>query len=467
MSNRIRLRGTRASGAIGVTLALSLVTAGVLTPANGAVAQLFANSEMPTLAPLIEEVGPAVVNISVSGSVTIRNPLAQDPFFRRFLPPEGAQREFESAGSGVIVDAAEGYILTNHHVVENADEITVTLADNRSLDASVVGSDPGSDIAVLQVDADGLTEMPLGDSESVRVGDFVLAIGNPFGLQHTVTSGIVSGLGRTGINPEGYEDFIQTDASINPGNSGGALVSLSGELVGINSAILSGNGGNIGIGFAIPVNMARSVMEQIITFGGVRRGLLGVGIATVTPEIAEGYSLDPAAGALITSVTDNSAAERAGLVIGDVIVSINSEPVEDATSLRNSIGLLRPGDTVAVGFIREGSEQTITAVLGELDAAPVDSLRRLADVDPVFEGAEFVTNDETRTDFSGVAGLLVAQVQPGSPAALRGLRTGDVVTHINRQRIRTVAAAIEIIESARSIILQVQRGSRGVLILMR
>ena len=465
MSNRLRLRGTRASGATGVTLALSLVAAGVLIPATSAMGQLFGNPEFPTLAPLIDEVGPAVVNISVSGSVAMRNPLSQDPFFRRFLPPN-ERREFESTGSGVIVDSIEGYILTNHHVVENATEITVTLIDNRSLTATVVGSDPGSDIAVLQVEPEGLTEMTLGDSDRVRVGDFVLAIGNPFGLRHTVTSGIVSGLGRTGINPEGYEDFIQTDASINPGNSGGALVNLSGELVGINSAILSGTGGNIGIGFAIPVNMARTVMRQIIAFGSVRRGLLGVSIATVTPEIAEDYSLEPASGALITLVTNDSAADRAGLIIGDVIVSIDSEAIEDAAALRNAIGLLRPGDKVSVGIIRDGAEETITAVLDELDA-PADPLQRLADVDAVFEGAWFVTNHERRTDFNGVAGLLVVQVQSGSPAALRGLRGGDVVTHINRQRIRTVAEAIDIIDSARSIILQVQRGSLGVLIVMR
>jgi len=465
MSDRIRLRGTHGSSVSGINLVLSLLVAGVLTPATSAVAQLFGNTEIPTLAPLIANVGPAVVNISVKGSVAIRNPLSEDPYFRRFLPPDG-RREFESAGSGVIVDAAEGYILTNHHVVDNADEITVTLVDNRSLEATVVGSDAGSDIAVLQVDPNGLTEMSLGDSERVRVGDFVLAIGNPFGLHHTVTSGIVSGLGRTGINPEGYEDFIQTDASINPGNSGGALVSLNGELVGINSAILSGSGGNIGIGFAIPVNMARSVMDQIIAFGTVRRGLLGVSIATVTPEIAEGYSLEPTSGALITLVSDDSAAERAGLVIGDVIISLDSKPVEDAGSLRNAVGLLRPGDSVEISFIREGREQTATAVLGEV-GAPAEATQRLADVDPVFEGAEFATNNERPADFNGVPGLLVTRVQSGSPAALRGLRDGDVVTHINRQRIMTVAQAIAVIEPARSIILQVRRGNRGALILMR
>ncbi|MFP6829214.1 MAG: Do family serine endopeptidase [Gammaproteobacteria bacterium] len=466
MNSRTRVRTTRGSSVVSLSVAVSLATAAVLAPATSAFGQFFGSSGQPTLAPLIEEVGPAVVNISVSGSVTIRNPLAQDPFFRRFLPPEAGQRKFESAGSGVIVDAAEGYILTNHHVVENADEITVTLIDNRSLDASVVGSDPGTDIAVLKVDPDGLTEMPLGDSETVRVGDFVLAIGNPFGLEHTVTSGIVSGLGRTGINPEGYEDFIQTDASINPGNSGGALVNFNGELVGINSAILSGNGGNIGIGFAIPVNMARSVMDQIISFGTVRRGLLGVNIATITPEIAESYSLDATSGALITLVADDSAAENAGLLIGDVIVTVDAEPIEGAESLRNAIGLLRPGDSVDVGIIREGSAQTVTAILGEANP-PADEQQQLSSVDPVFEGAEIVTSDERGGNSNGVAGLLVTQVQSGSPAALRGLRGNDIITHINRQRTRSVSEAIDIIESARSVILQVQRGNRSALVLMR
>jgi len=464
MSNRFRDRETPTERAFSMVLVLSIATAAILAPASSAVAQLFGNPDTPTLAPLIEKIGPAVVNISVSGSVETRNPLSQDPFFRRFVPPD-EQRDFKSAGSGVIVDASKGYILTNHHVVENADEITVTLVDNRSLNATVIGSDPGSDIAVLQVEPDNLIEMPLGDSEIIRVGDFVLAIGNPFGLQHTVTFGIVSGLGRTGINPEGYEDFIQTDASINPGNSGGALVSLTGELVGINSAILSGSGGNIGIGFAIPVNMARSVMDQLISFGSVRRGLLGVNIATVTPEIAEDYALEATSGALITLVTDNSAAENAGLEIGDVIVRVDDQPVADAGSLRNAIGLRRPGDTVEVGVIRDGREQIITAILGETNPPPTaDPLQRLAEVDPVFEGAEFATSNENRT---GIAELLVTEVQSGSPAALRGLRDNDIITHVNRQRVQTLAQAIDIISSARSVILQVQRGNRGVLILMR
>ena len=448
--------------AVGLTLTTSLVTGQSLPQSVG-------DQELPSLAPIIDQVAPAVVNISVRGSVAVDNPLSQDPFFRRFFPPNG-RREVQSAGSGVIVDAAEGYILTNHHVIENAEEISVTLMDDRSLVARVVGSDAGSDIAVLQVEPDRLSEMPLGDSEVLRVGDFVVAIGNPFRLRHTVTSGIVSGLGRTGINPEGYEDFIQTDASINPGNSGGALVNLRGELIGVNSAIFSSTGSNIGIGFAIPVNMARTVMDQIIAFGSVRRGLLGVSIATVTPEIADSYDLDDTSGALVTAVNSDSAAEAAGLEIGDVITSINGEPVDDPGALRNAIGLLRPEDTVTVSYFREGRPRTTTATLGEAAATaggPELGPERLAEIDPAFEGAEFATNNENQPNFNGVEGMLATQVESGSAAYLRGLRTGDVITHVNRQRVRTVEMAREIITDARSVILQVSRNNRGVLILMR
>jgi Do/DeqQ family serine protease len=419
-----------------------------------------------SLAPMIERVSPAVVNISVSGRVTADNPLAEDPLFRRFfdMPDE---REFQSAGSGVIVQANEGYILTNHHVVESAEKITITLLDNRVTDARVIGSDSASDLAVLQVDLDNLSEMRFGESGNLRVGDFVVAIGNPFGFSHTVTSGIISGLGRSRVNPDpnAYEDFIQTDASINPGNSGGALVNLDGELVGINSAIISRTGGNIGIGFAIPVNMARNVMEQLIAHGEVSRGLLGVAIMSITPDVAVTYGLTDTSGALVTDVTPSSAAEAAGLQINDVIVSVNNQPVRDSGSLRNAIGLLRPGDQVEVGFIREGRRQIVMATLNAL--APSRSVAAAreppADLDPVFEGAELAPN---RTG-NGVDGLLVVGVAPESPAFERGLRAGDVITYINRQRVRGVAEARELMANARTIILQVQRGGRSLLILMR
>ena len=451
-------RGIRAGAAVGLLLAGALARGQALPPQVG-------DQALPSLAPIIEEVAPAVVNISVSGTVTAGNPLSRDPFFGQFLPAPGP-RQVQSAGSGVIVDASNGYILTNFHVIEDADEITVALEDNRALEATVVGSDADSDIAVLQVEAEGLEEMPLGDSEGLRVGDFVLAIGNPFRLRHTVTSGIVSGLGRTGINPEGYEDFIQTDASINPGNSGGALVNLRGELIGINTAIFSGTGGNIGIGFAIPVNMARTVMDQIISFGGVRRGLLGVNIGTVTPDIAETYDLADTTGAFVTEVSSGSAAEAAGLEIGDVIVSVDGEDMDGPGALRNAIGLLRPGDDVTVGYIRDGELESTMATLGERASASV--AQRLSEIDPEFAGAEFATNNEARDGFNGTAGVLATAVEPGGAAYENGLRAGDVITHINRQRVRSLEEAREIIGAARSsVILQVARGNRGVLILMR
>jgi len=425
---------------------------------------LFAQA-LPSLAPLIERVSPAVVNISVQGKVPVDdNPLADDPLFRRFfqLPPEG-RREFESAGSGVIVDAELGHIVTNHHVIENAAEITITLLDSRSMRAEVIGSDAASDLAILKVDAEDLTGITLADSMSLRVGDYVVAIGNPFGFSHTVTSGIVSGLGRSGVNPDrnAYEDFIQTDASINPGNSGGALVDLKGELVGINSAILSRNGGNIGIGFAIPMNMVRNVMDQLVMYGTVSRGLLGVVITSISPELAAEYGLPDTTGALITEVNPDSAAEQAGLQIQDVITSVNGARVRDSGSLRNAIGLLRPGDRVSVGFIRDGREQSVTAVLNALSAAAAPARPALpADADPVFAGVELVASEDA-------GGLRVTGIDPDSEAAARGLRVGDVITHINRKPVPGEAEARNIVADARSVMLQVQRGSRDLLILMR
>src|SRR5450755_2966617 len=278
---------------------------------------------MPSLAPMVKRVSPSVVNIATRGTIKEQsghNPLLDDPFFRRFFDaPQDSkprERQFQSAGSGVIVDAKNGYIITNHHVVENASEITITLLDNRTFSAKVIGSDEGADIAVLQAKQPNLIAMALGDSARLEVGDYVIAVGNPFGLQHTVTAGIVSALSRTGINPDGYEDFIQTDASINPGNSGGALVNLRGELVGINSAILSGSGGNIGIGFAIPVNMVRGVMDQLIKYGAGKRGVLGINIYNVTPDIAKEFGLTESSGALVAGVAQGSAADHAGVKTG-------------------------------------------------------------------------------------------------------------------------------------------------------
>jgi Do/DeqQ family serine protease len=430
--------------------------------------------QLPTLAPMIEAISPAVVNIAVTSNVAEGPPTSQDELLRRFFdfdgPPGSSprDREVEGAGSGVIVDAANGYILTNHHVIANADKITVTLLENRSLTARVVGSDEGSDLAVLQVEATNLTSIPFGDSSTLRVGDYVVAIGNPFGFSNSVTSGIVSALGRSGLNRDAFEDFIQTDASINPGNSGGALVNLNGELVGINSAIISRTGGNVGIGFSIPVNFVRRIMEQLIATGSVRRGLLGVRISDVTPETAATLGLAGNSGALVTEVNPSSAAEKAGIQVYDVIVSINGTRLRGSGSLRSTIGLLPPGEKVAVALIRDGREQTVSAVLGELaptaaavPAGPSQEQKR--DLDDVFEGAEIVDN----TSQNGITGVLVVRVDPGSAAAGAGLRPGDVITHVNKMRVRNLAEAMAIMEEARAILLEVQRDGRSTVVVMR
>lgn len=419
-----------------------------------------------SLAPMIERVSPAVVNISVSGNVDVDNPLADNPFFRGFLEPQ--QRPVRGSGSGVIVNAEEGLVLTNHHVIENADSINVMLLDNRTTQATVIGSDPASDLAVLRIAADGLEQIELGDSEQLRVGDFVVAIGNPFGFSHTVTSGIVSGLGRSGVNPDrnAYEDFIQTDASINPGNSGGALVNLEGQLIGINSAIVSRTGGNIGIGFAIPVMMASYVMEQIIEYGSVQRGLLGVTISAVRPEWVEQYALEDTAGAFVTDVSAGSAAEAAGLRIEDVIVAIDGNRVDGPDSLRNLIGLNRPGESVSVEYIRDGRRATVTAELGSNEGTitalnpPVDPPR---DAAPVIEGVELAPDETT----GGVAGLRVVSIDDASPAADAGLRRGDLILRLNRQRVTRVEQARAIVRASGSgVVALIRRGNRESIVLL-
>ncbi len=434
------------------------------TPLAAAMPPAVSESGLPTLAPMIRKVSPAVVNIATRGTIRERgtqNPLLDDPFFRRFfdVPPDTGPRSrpFQSAGSGVIFDARSGYIVTNAHVVENASEITVTLQDGRDLKAEIIGSDTPSDVAVLKVKPDGLTQIALGDSAKAEVGDFVVAIGNPFGLQHTVTSGIISGLSRSGINPDGYEDFIQTDASINPGNSGGALVNLRGELIGINTAILSRSGGNIGIGFAIPVNMARSVMEQLIRYGTVKRGQLGVSMYTVTPDIAHSLGLPSAVGALVSQVVEGSPAEHAGIRAGDVITSVNGQPVKSNSELRNTIGLLRVGDKVDIGLLRDGKPLRVTAVIAdttpELTGGP-------ASIHKSFEGAVLA-------DAPDAGGALVRTVEPGSAAAQAGLRADDVIVGANRGRVNSVRDLRERAKGAAVLVLEVRRGATVLLVPLR
>jgi len=403
-------------------LATLILAIGLAGTGWAALPQLVNGEDVPSLAPLVQRVSPAVVNIRVSATVEMRTPFHNNDPFRRFfgLPDEQPrERPMQSAGSGVIVDADNGYIITNHHVVDGADEIEITLFNDRTLNAEIIGSDPGTDIAILKVEEDGLVELPIGDSDVLQVGDFVIAIGNPFGLQHTVTSGIVSALGRFGLNPDGYEDFIQTDASINPGNSGGALVNLRGELVGINSAIISRSGGNVGIGFAVPSNMANAIMRQILEFGEVRRGLLGVQISTVDEDTAEALGLDDVRGALVQSVNPGSAAEAAGIEVDDIIVEANGEKIASGTELRNTIGLLRAGEEVKIRLLRNGRERTVTAILDDRNAMMSSAG---ADLHPGLEGAEFAPGTGPASD-----GVEVVSVEAGSPAAQRGLRPGDVI----------------------------------------
>jgi serine protease Do/serine protease DegQ len=441
-------------------------------PAPAEAMPMAGTAPVPSLAPMIRRVSPAVVNIAIRGTVrerAPRNPLLEDPFFRRFfdVPPDGGQRErpFQSAGSGVIIDAKAGHIITNAHVIENAKEITVTLQDGRDLSAEVVGSDAPSDVALIKVKPERLTDIVLGDSDRLEVGDFVVAIGNPFGLQHTVTAGIVSALGRTGINSDGYEDFIQTDASINPGNSGGALVNLRGELIGINSAIYSRSGGNIGIGFAIPSNMARSIVDQILRYGSVKRGLLGVNIAPVTPDVAQALGLPNANGALVTQVVDASAAAKAGIRAGDVITAVNGRAVRSHTELRNAIGLLRVGERVEISLLRDGQPRKLTALIeapaGETAAAaPASPGEPAKPPHPGLEGA-------TLADAPAASGVIVRTVAPNSRAAAAGLRANDVIVGANRVRIANLAALRNVAQAGGSLVLNVRRGDATLVILIR
>jgi Do/DeqQ family serine protease len=331
--------------------------------AGAPIPEVGGGAAVPSLAPMLARITPGVVNIAVRSRVREQNPLLQDPFFRRFFNlPQNQQpeeRETQATGSGVIVDAARGYVLTNGHVVENATRIDVTTKDNRRFTAKLIGRDNDTDVAVLQIPATNLTGVPTGDSDRLQVGDFVLAIGNPFGLGQTVTSGIVSALGRSGLGIEGYEDFIQTDASINPGNSGGPLVNLEGQCVGINTAILAPGGGNIGIGFAVPINMARRVMEQLIRYGEVKRGRIGVAIQDLTPDLAQAMNSAHSEGAVIAKVEPGSPAERAGLHRGDLVVAVDGVPVHSGTQLRNTIGLTRIGNQVDLTVDRSGSEYRV------------------------------------------------------------------------------------------------------------
>jgi len=386
---------------------------------------------MPSLAPMLEKATPAVVSIAVQGTHEVKQNI---PNIFRFFgnpnqnPNQAQQRLFRGLGSGVIIDAEKGYIVTNNHVVEKADKIMITLKDGRQIKAEKIGSDADSDIALLQIDADNLTAIKISDSDELRVGDFAIAIGSPFGLGQTVTSGIVSALGRSGLNIEDYEDFIQTDAAINSGNSGGALVNLRGELIGINTAILGPNGGNIGIGFAIPSNMMHNLVKQIIEFGEVHRGVLGVSGRSVNGEIAKAMELKISQGGFIEQVMPDSAADEAGIKAGDVVIKVNGKSIKTFNELRGKIGSIGAGKKVKLTIVRNGNEKNFTVKLKQSQAAYIAA----ASIHRMFEGAKLENNSNNN-------GVIVKNIEEDSPAYLVGLESGDLITAINRTRISNIA----------------------------
>ncbi len=445
--------------ALGLSIAIpSLAPAGLPAAVD--------HQTLPSLAPMLERATPAVVNIATESRVALRpNPLLEDPFFRHFfnIPDQPRERKAQSVGSGVVVDARRGFVITNHHVIDGADKITVTLRDGRKLNAKIIGSDSESDVAVIQIANGNLTALPLADSDSLRVGDFVVAIGNPFGLGQTVTSGIVSALGRTGLGIQGYEDFIQTDASINPGNSGGALVNLRGELIGINTAIIAPGGGNVGIGFAIPANMVSRLMSQIVAHGAVRRGQLGVSVQDLTPELARAFNIPADQGAVIAQVSPRSAAARAGLKEGDVVLRINDRPIRDGGGLRNAIGLLEVGESVRLEILRDGKPLTLNANVGEYVPAKAEGKT----INPKLAGAAFEEIGPNSPLAGKVKGVLVASVESGSPAARAGLRRNDVIIGVNRQRVASPTELQQLAAGGDSLVINLLRGREELLLMLR
>ncbi|MDP4527484.1 Do family serine endopeptidase [Alkalimonas delamerensis] len=442
-------------------LASLFLTVG-LAQANLPLAQL-SQGETPTLAPMLEQATPAVVNISVQGSREVRQRMPDA--FRHFFGPRAPgefreERPFRGLGSGVIIDAEHGYIVTNAHVIRDASDIVINLQDGRTFTAKKIGEDPESDVALLQIEAKDLVALPIADSDRLRVGDFAIAIGNPFGLGQTVTSGIISALGRGNLGMEGYEDFIQTDAAINSGNSGGALVNLRGELIGINTAILGPHGGNVGIGFAIPSNMMKNLVDQMIEFGEIRRGSLGIRGIDVTSELTEAMGLSVTQGAFVNEVLPDSAAEEAGLRSGDVIVGMNGNRILNFRELRAKIATLGAGRDVRLSVLRDGRTLDIDVTLRRAEQTQVAANV----IHPMLEGATLV-NDQTQ---DGKAGVLISELERTAPAGRIGLEKGDVIIGVNRQRVHNLAELRKTLQEQRGVVaLNIQRGNQTLYILIR
>ena len=423
---------------------------------------------LPSLAPMLKRVTPAVVNIATSGTVRIReNPLFNDPFFRHFFeqPSRPRHRKTQSLGSGVIVDAKKGYILTNNHVIDKADKIKVTLRNGVTYEAKLIGTDPDSDVAVIQIKAKNLTAIPLANSEELQVGDFAIAIGNPFGLGQTVTSGIISAMERSGLGIEGYENFIQTDASINPGNSGGALVNLRGELIGINTAIFSKSGGSQGIGFAIPTNMASDIMQQLIKYGEVKRGRLGAQAQDLTPKLAEAFNIPFRRGAVVSHVEKDSPADRAGLKSGDIVTEINGKAVRNADMLRNTMGLLRIGQTIKMKVLRDNKMLTLNATVAEHDERK-ESIKGKK-LHAHLSGTELQNIQPGSKLYGRIEGVIISAVEAGSPAARTGLRRGDIITSANRKNIQNIMELQAAIATNKSLLINIRRGNGSLFLFLQ
>jgi len=463
--NRIQAVATNIATRFMVTgSAIVMVSMLGLQPAGAALPVEVDGEPLPSLAPVLEQVTPAVVNVFSSTRVQVRSsPFFNDPFFRRFfdIPSIPRERVQRSLGSGVIVDAEAGLILTNNHVIDDADEIAITLEDGREFQAEFVGADRDTDLAVIRIDAGELDELPLFDSEQLKVGDFVVAVGNPFGLGQTVTSGIVSALGRAGLRGLEYQNFIQTDASINPGNSGGALVNLRGELVGINTAIFTPSGGNVGIGFAIPASTARFIMEQLVEYGEVRRGSLGVEIQDLSDELRNALEVEQLGGAVVTEIERDSPADEAGLKPGDVILGIDGRAIKGSQELRNIEGLLAVGREVSIEYLREGRQRRTGVVLTEDLDARISGQR----LDDRLEGAVLVRVPDRYVE-RGIRGVVVEEVRRNTTAWEAGLREGDLVVAVNREAVRNLGDMRRLfpVRAGRELALEIRRRGRGYIV---